>query len=29
MNVKEILTQFGFGEQAEATAFKHEEDDAD
>ena len=29
MNIKEILTQFGFGEQSEATAFKHEEDDAD
>lgn len=29
MNIKEVITKMGFGEQAEITAFKHEEDDSD
>lgn len=29
MNIKEIIAKMGFGEQAEVTVFKHEEDDSD
>ncbi len=29
MNIREIITKMGFGEQAEVTVFKHEEDDSD
>lgn len=29
MNIREIIAKMGFGEQAEVTAFKHEEDDSD
>ena len=29
MNIREIIAKTGFGEQAEVTAFKHEEDDSD
>lgn len=29
MNIKEIIAKMGFGEQAEVTVFKHEEDDSE
>ena len=29
MNIREIITKMGFGNQAVITAFKHEDDDSD
>ena len=29
MNIREVIAKMGFGEQAELTAFKHEEDDSE